>query len=362
MKYAGISFAILEDRKFKSAPKPLLPKAKIHNGWMQNVNFDAAAYADVKGAVLLGDRQLKFLEYWSSDWSENTWMKVVLSQTIFANVATLPYADSHSDVIVPKLRILKKGDYPPDDVVVADFDSNAWPQTGRDKAVRAIRKSFAFHYAGDQHLGSMIQYGVDDFNDAGYAFCVPSISNVWPRRWCPEVEGKKRKKGEPKYTGEYLDGFGNKITVHAISNPVFTGKKPVRLYDRATGYGIVRFNKNTRDVTVECWPRQANPKTDKQYDGWPVVINQGDNYLKNANLFLPEIKVSGMKNPVIQVKNEKSNEIVYTLRINGSNYLPKVLEEGLYTIVVGELGTKKEKILSHISTNKKITDAIVVKL
>ena len=69
-----------------------------------------------------------------------------------------------------------------------------------------------------------------------------------------------------------------------------------------------------------------------------------------------------MKNPVIQVKNEKNNEIVYTLRINGSNYLPKVLEKGLYTIVVGELGTKKEKILSHISANKKITDAIVVKL
>jgi len=362
MKYAGISFAILEDRKFKSAPKPLLPKAKIHNGWMQNIHFDAAANADIKGAILLGDRQLKFLEQWSADWSENTWMKVVLSQTIFANVATLPYADSHSDVIVPKLRILKKGDYPPDDVVVADFDSNAWPQTGRDKAVRAIRKSFAFHYAGDQHLGSMIQYGVDNFNDAGYAFCVPSISNVWPRRWCPEVEGKNRKKGEPKYTGEYLDGFGNKITVHAISNPVFTGKKPARLYDRATGYGIVRFNKNTRDVTVECWPRQANPKTDKQYDGWPVVINQSENYLKNTNLFLPEIKATGMKNPVVQVIDEKSNEIVFTIRINGTNYLPKVLEEGLYTIVVGEPGSGKEKVLPHLSTSMKKVKIIEVQM
>jgi len=362
MKYAGISFAILEDRKFKSAPKPLLPKAKIHNGWMQNVNFNAAASANVKGAVLLGDRQLEFLEHWSADWSENTWMKVVLSQTIFANVATLPYADSHSDVIVPKLRILEKGDYPPDDVVVSDFDSNAWPQTGRNKAIKAIRKSFAFHYAGDQHLGSMIQYGVDDYNDAGYAFCVPSISNVWPRRWYPVKEGKNRKEGNPKYTGEFKDGFGNKITVHAISNPVFTGKKPAKLYDRATGYGIVRFNKNTRDVTVECWPRQANPKTDKQYDGWPVVINQSDNYLKNANLFLPEIKVIGMKNPVIQVKNEKNNEIVYTLRINGTSYIPKVLKSGNYTIIVGEPRTKKEKRLEHISAAEKKTKTIEVQL
>lgn len=360
MKYAGVSFAILEDRKFKSAPKLLLPKAKIHNGWMQNVNFDAAVNADVKGAVLLGDRQLKFLEHWSADWSENTWMKVVLSQTIFANVATLPYADSHSDNIVPKLRILPKGDYPPDDVPVSDFDSNGWPQTGRNNALKAIRKSFAFHYAGDQHLGSVIQYGIDDFNDAGYAFCVPSISNVWPRRWYPRKEGKNRKEEEARYTGEFLDGFGNKITVHAISNPVFTGKKPVKLYDRATGYGIVRFNKNNRDITMECWPRQANPKTDKQYEGWPIVIKQSDNYLKNATLFLPELIIKGMNNPVVQVKNENTNEIVYTLRIKGTRYLPKVLKNGYYTIIVGELGSKKEKILTHIAASKKNSNVIEV--
>ena len=362
MKYAGISFAILEDRKFKSAPKPLLTKAKIHNGWMQNHDFNAVKSADVKDAVLLGDRQLKFLENWSADWSENTWMKVVLSQTIFANVATLPYADSHSDVIVPKLRILKKGDYPPDDVVVSDFDSNAWPQTGRDKAVKAIRKSFAFHYAGDQHLGSTIQYGVDDFNDAGYAFCVPSISNVWPRRWYPSKEGKNRKEREPRYTGEFKDGFGNKMTVHAISNPVFTGKKPSKLYDRATGYGIVRFNKNTRDITIECWPRQANPKKDKQYEGWPIVISQGDNFLKNANLFLPEIRVKGMQDPVIQVMNEDTKEIVYTLRIKGSSYVPKVLKKGTYTIIVGEPGTKNKKVLSPLYSSKQKQEVIEIQL
>ncbi|MCD6544068.1 MAG: alkaline phosphatase D family protein [Flavobacteriaceae bacterium] len=360
MKYAGISFAILEDRKFKSAPKPLLPKAKIHNGWMQNINFDAVANADVKDAILLGDRQLKFLEDWSADWSENTWMKVVLSQTIFANVATLPYADSHSDVIVPKLRILKKGDYPPDDVAVADYDSNGWPQTGRNNAIMAIRKSFAFHYAGDQHLGSTIQYGVDDFNDAGYAFCVPSISNVWPRRWYPSKNGKNKKEEEPRYTGEFKDGFGNKMTVHAISNPVYTGKKPSKLYDRATGYGIVRFNKNNRDITIECWPRQANPKTDKQYDGWPMVINQSDNYLTNAKLFLPELNIKGMKDPVVQVKNEKTNEIVYTLRIEGSSYLPKVLKSGFYTIIVGEPESGKEKVLSHLSASIKNVKTVEV--
>ena len=36
LTWGGINFAILEDRKWKSAPKSLLPAAKIRNGWPQN--------------------------------------------------------------------------------------------------------------------------------------------------------------------------------------------------------------------------------------------------------------------------------------------------------------------------------------
>ncbi|MCB0855357.1 MAG: alkaline phosphatase D family protein, partial [Bacteroidetes bacterium] len=76
MVYGGVSFAIIEDRKFKSAPKALLPEAEIHNGWAQNQDFDAKTQADASGAVLLGDRQLDFLENWVSDWSSGERMKV----------------------------------------------------------------------------------------------------------------------------------------------------------------------------------------------------------------------------------------------------------------------------------------------
>ena len=90
MVYGGISFAILEDRKFKSAPKQLLKQAAIHNGWVQNEAFNVKTESDVPEAVLLGERQLLFLDNWASDWSYGSEMKVLLSQTIFANVATLP--------------------------------------------------------------------------------------------------------------------------------------------------------------------------------------------------------------------------------------------------------------------------------
>jgi alkaline phosphatase D len=362
MNYAGVSFAVLEDRKFKSAPKVLLPKAKVYNGWAKNKSFDAKISGNVKGAVLLGNRQLKFLEDWSSDWSNNTWMKVVLSQTIFANVATLPLEYSHSDNIVPKLKIFKENEYPPNDVPVQDMDSNGWPQTPRNKALDIIRKAFAVHIAGDQHLGSTIQYGIDEWNDAPYAFCVPAVSNVWPRRWFPKNEGKNRKESMPKYTGEYEDGFGNLITVHAVSNPFYSGKKPSKLYDRATGYGIIRLERNTRDITFECWPRWVDPadKSSKQYPGWPVKINQNKNYGAEQVAYLPLINVKNFKNPVVQIIQESNNEIVYTKRILGSSFKPPVFQLGSYTIRVGELGTDNEKVLKKIESETKNFSTIEV--
>ena len=363
MNYGGVSFGIVEDRKFKSAPKMLLPDAKISNGWPQNLEYDVIAKADVPEAKLLGDRQLDFLEAWAGDWSNGAWMKVVLSQTIFANVATLP-ADEHSDAAVPKLRILNADEYPADDVPVRDFDTNSWPQTGRNEALKRMRKGFAFHVAGDQHLGSMIRYGVDDYNDAGYAFCVPAVSNVWPRRWYPKDGGANRKDGDPKYTGDFEDGFGNKITVHAVSNPVFTGLKPANLYDRATGYGIVRFDRASRDVTVECWPRLSDPaKSDaKQYPGWPVRLNQFDNYDREAFGFLPVLKVSGMSDPVVEIIAQVDGEKVYTVRIKGTSFHAKVFADGLYTVKVGEPGTEKMRVFEDVEVSREADSSKIIEV
>ncbi len=354
LNYAGVSFAILEDRKFKSAPKPLLPEAKISNGWYQNRSWDPVTQSDVPGAKLLGERQLQFLEHWSGDWSGHAWMKMVLSQTIFANVATLP-AEAYHDDVVPSLRIMHKGEYPPDDRPVADMDSDGWPQTGRNKAIRAMRKAFALHLAGDQHLGSVIQYGVEDWRDSDYAFCVPSISNIWPRRWFPAKGGMNRETGAPKYTGDFYDGFGNKVTVLAVSNPVYTGKEPSELYDRATGYGIVRLSRKTRKITMECWPGYVDPATEPggQYPGWPITISQTDNYNRKATGWLPRLEIQNMKEPVIRVFSEKDNALVYAIRLNGNTFDPKVFRQGSYRMEVGDPDTGKWKKFTGLEPDKK---------
>ncbi len=338
VNYGGVSFAVIADRQWKSSPTVAVPDGRFVNGWPQNTDFDPATEADVPGAVLLGERQLGFLREWSADWSNATWMKVVLSQTIFANIATIP-SDAMSGSVLPSVPFLDPDVYPDNWKKATDGDSNGWPQTGRDNAIREMRRGFALHIAGDQHLGSTIQYGVDDWGDAGFALCVPSVGNTWPRRWFPPESGMNREPGTPKYTGDFFDGFGNRMTVHAVSNPFLTGMEPTNLNNRAPGYGIVHLNRKTREITIECWPRWVDPSAPdaEQYPGWPVTLHQLDNYSREPAGYLPRITVEGLDDPVIQVIAENTGEIIYTIRIAGQGIQPRVFSlEGTYTLVVGD--------------------------
>ena len=323
----GVSFAIIEDRKFKSGPQGLVPKRGPRPDHVTDPNYDPQSL-DVPGAVLLGDRQLRFLRTWAADWRDCE-MKCVLSQTIFCGAADLHGKRSYR--------------------VYADLDSNGWPHAGRNRALTEIRKAFAFMIAGDQHLGTLIHHGIDEWNDAGYSFCVPSIANLYLRWWAPLKPGGNRDPAMPEYTGQFLDGFGNKITILAVANP---GKEENhdRLTTRAAGFGVVRFNKKTREITVECWPRNVditNPGA-RQYPAWPRTIRQQDNYARKPFACLPTIEVAGMPNPIVQVIDESTGEIVYTLRINGTSYTPKVFQNGPYTLKVGQQHADKVKTLTHM--------------
>jgi alkaline phosphatase D len=334
--YGGISFAILEDRKFKSAPGMVLPFDVI-NGFPQDSDVDLKEYYDIE-ADLLGERQHRFLEEWTLDWSHSAQMKVVLSQTPFCGAHTMP-PDATGDQIVSQRPIPARGEYPEGDVPAPDMDTNGWPQKQRDEALRIIRKSFALHVAGDQHLASIIQYGVDEFGDAGFSFTLPALNNTWPRRWWPVVDKEhKPLPGQPKYTGNFKDAFDNYMTVLSVANPVKTNLSPGIIYDRVPGYGMVIFDKEERTIRCECWPRHVDPNANPegQYSGWPIVIGQQENDGRVAVGYLPVIEVEGLLNPVIQVFNQQSGELVYALRIKGHSFRPKVYENSQYRVRVGE--------------------------
>jgi hypothetical protein len=209
--------------------------------------------------------------------------------------------------------------------------------------------------AGDQHLATIIHHGVNDWNDSGYSFCVPSIVNYWGRKWMPLEEPHKKVESPRPYTGEYLDGFGNKVTMLAYANPGDRKHKYGPKDRQAAGFGIVRFNKAERTITMECWPRNSEiggNQNNKQYPGWPITITQEDNYAREAMAWLPEIQCKNMHNPVIQVINEANGKTTYTLRIKGSKWQPKVFQAGSYTIKVGGQGAGKLHTFKHIQSRK----------
>ena len=202
---------------------------------------------DVEGLILLGDRQLKFLDDWADD-TENVVMKAVLSQTGFCGGAHIHGQKSNR--------------------LHADMDSNGWPQTGRNKALRVINKANAVHIAGDQHLATVIKHGIDEYDEGPWAFVVPAlVNNYYSRWWWPEDEqpGKNANDILP-WTGQYKDGFDNKITMHAYVNP----ESP----SRGGGYGLIRFKKEDKKVEIECWPRDVDLTTGtaKQFTGWPIEV------------------------------------------------------------------------------------------
>lgn len=348
-QWGGLSFAVLEDRKWKSAPKEFLPNAKIVNGWPQNTSWNAAKDGDVPGAQLLGPRQEAFLEQWARDWSGGTFMKAAVTATIFCNLATLP-PPATTDSVTSTLPILPLGGFAPGEIPTTDHDSNAWPQTPRNRSLKSMRKALAFHIAGDQHLASTVQYGIDNHNDAAFAICTPAISNIFPRRWFPPTPGRNPKPHSTKNTGEFLDGFGNKMTVHAVANPATFGVPPAALNNRAIGYGIIEVFRDTRKITLTNWPAwvDASHPNAEPYQGWPITIHQTDNGLPNSGWTLPPITLNAADPlPVIEVTKEDTGELIYNFRLHAPTFTPPVPAPGAYTIRLHDPDTKTEKILRN---------------
>ena len=248
LNIGGVDFAIIEDRKFKSGPMGKIPQLGPRPDHINDPNYDPKS-VDLPGLKLLGDRQLKFLEDWST-MNENIQMKAVLSQTGFACATHLHGSKENR--------------------LHADMDSNGWPQTGRNKALEVIKKANAVHIGGDQHLATIVKHGIHHFGDGPWAFIVPaSVNDYYSRWWWPadEKAGLNHDPANPlPWTGDYLDGFANKISLYAYANPDSDSN--------GAGYGLIRFHKMKNTVTFECWPRNADVQSrgGKQFSGWPLTI------------------------------------------------------------------------------------------
>jgi alkaline phosphatase D len=333
LTYGRISFAILADRQFKSGPEGKVPPTGGRGDHVVDPGFDPKT-ADLPGLELLGARQLRFLRAWAADW-RGADMKAVISQSPFTALAT-----THG----PQRQRLR-----------ADYDSNGWPQAARDAALREIRKAFAFHIAGDQHLPAVVHYGIDTHGDAGLAFASPAVNNIYPRWWEPATPGGNRPAGGDQKLGDFRDSFGHPLTVRAVANPALRFRPGVldAERDKAAGLGIVRFDKRNRTITIACWPYLADvTRPGTQFPGWPVTVDMLDNYARRPAAWLPLMEFEGVEHPVVQVIEERSGEVVYTLRIRGRSFRPHVFAAGTYTVRVGEPETGRLEELHGLTASE----------
>jgi len=59
-----------------------------------------------------------------------------------------------------------------------------------------------------------------------------------------------------------------------------------------------------------------------------------------------------MTEPVVQIVEEETGEILYTLRITGNRFRPKVFSStGTYTLSVGEPGTDRHQVFTGVQTS-----------
>lgn len=262
MVYGGVGFAILGDRQFKSGPQ-LVDTGSGRADHVKDPDFPTSEL-DKKGLRLLGSRQEEFLRQWGADWRGHT-MKILLSQTVFAGVAT------HHGNYAGYLK--------------ADLDSGGWPQTPRDRAIDILRNSKALHINGDQHLSSLSQYGVKNQRDSMWSFCTPAIAAGYPRWWRPDevdMPHQNRPQHGLDHTGEYLDGFGNKIYVYAVGNPEVGTKRNryEKAHQKGSGFGLVTVDTQEKTYRIECFRfliDATNDQPENQFPGWPVTIHQKEN-------------------------------------------------------------------------------------
>jgi alkaline phosphatase D len=339
-----VSFAILADRQFKSGPEGKVPTTGDRGDHVLDPNFDPKT-ADLPGLTLLGERQMAFLRDWAADW-RGADMKAVISQTIFTAMATTHGGNR--------------------EVLRADYDANGWPQTPRNAALREIRKAFAVHLAGDQHLPGVVHYGIEKHLDGPIAFAGPPVNCGYGRWFEPEKPGSNRAPGAPENTGDFVDRFGHPMTVLAVANPAIQPRRTVmeQLHDKSSGLGLVRFDKANRRITIECWPFLADPTAPdaKQFPGWPVTMDMIENYGRKPAAHLPALTVSGVKNPVVQIIDEAAKDIVYTLRIAGQEFRPHVFAAGRYTVIVSEPETGRRKEIKGVeareNNDRKLTISV----
>ena len=124
--------------------------------------------------------------------------------------------------------------------------------------------------------------GVDDYADGPLFFAGPAAAAFWQRWFEGGGRLSNQREGDPD-SGDFVDTFGNRMRVLAVANPRLShaefeqgnkgwGKFLADRELKSEGYGLVRVRHREKVFRLECWPWDARPGTDEQFQGWPYEL------------------------------------------------------------------------------------------
>ena len=90
---------------------------------------------------------------------------------------------------------------------------------------------------------------------------------------------------------------------------------------------------------------------------WPIIIDQTDKGLYAAQWELDRIETLEFHNPVVQVQEDWTEDVVYTLRINGNFFTPRVRNPGTYTVLAFDPDGFYRKTWNQVKARKIDTTA-----
>ncbi len=93
-----------------------------------------------------------------------------------------------------------------------------------------------------------------------------------------------------------------------------------------------------------------------QFAGWPITFDYRNNDGRKPIGYLPEMVVKGVERPVVQVIEDATGEILYTVRMDSNRFRPPVYSKGNYTVKMG----REKPDLSKISGLKPVQPGVAM--
>ena len=114
-----------------------------------------------------------------------------------------------------------------------------------------------------------------------------------------------------------------------------------------SGTGYVKINSAKRTLVYNR--QQPFPNQDRSCAGWPIRCKQSAAYDCCHMGYLSPVEIMGRPNAVVQVVDENTGRLVYSVRSGGSVLLPRIFRIGHYTLVVGEPETGSQHRFGNLT-------------